>query len=137
MTTAFLDLYSAAVSSRQFIKPKNEKLPLLAIGLFALLISVFFPVAKYEAFLTNFLSAIGMVFVPIYSVIFLDFILKRQRFEKALKIPALLVILIGMAAYRLFTQFEIWIPTVLTVLLVWILYLPFTLGAAEKEKAGA
>jgi putative hydroxymethylpyrimidine transporter CytX len=138
MTTAFLDLYSAAVSSRQFIKPKNERRPLLAIGLFALAVSVFFPVAKYETFLTNFLSAIGMVFVPIYSVIFLDFILKRSRFEKALKIPALGVILIGMAAYRLFTQFEIWIPTVLTVLLVWALYLPFALfGISKKEKASA
>jgi putative hydroxymethylpyrimidine transporter CytX len=138
ITTAFLDLYSAAVSSRQFLRTKHEKLPVAAIGLFALLISVFFPVAQYEAFLTSFLSAIGTVFVPIYSVIFLDFILKRKRFEKALKIPALVVILIGMTSYRLFTQAEIWIPTVLTVLLVWVLYLPFVLfDGRKKRQAGA
>jgi putative hydroxymethylpyrimidine transporter CytX len=136
MTTAFLDLYSAAVSSRQFIKPRNERLPVLIIGLFALGVSVFFPIGKYEAFLTNFLTAIGMVFVPIYSVIFLDYVLKQERFEKPLKIPAFAVIVIGMAAYRLFTQFEIWIPTVLTILTVWILYLPFALPAFLKGGKG-
>jgi putative hydroxymethylpyrimidine transporter CytX len=135
ITTAFLDLYSAAVSSRQFVRlsgEKNERLPVLVIGLFALGVSVFFPIGKYEAFLTNFLTAIGMVFVPVYSVIFLDFMLKRERFEKLVKIPALGVIAAGMAAYRLFTQFEIWIPTVLTILTVWMLYLPFVLSARLK-----
>jgi purine-cytosine permease-like protein len=140
MTTAFLDLYSAAVSSRQFIKPsdeRHERLPVLIIGLFALAVSVFFPIGKYEAFLTNFLTAIGMVFVPVYSVIFLDYILKRGRFEKPLKIPAFAVVLAGMAAYRFFTQFEIWIPTVLTILTVWILYLPFVLPGFRKGESHA
>jgi hypothetical protein len=47
-----------------------------------------------------------------------------------------------MAAYRFFTRFEIWIPTVLTMLTVWILYLPFVLpaflkgGKAEKGEEG-
>ncbi|MDR1863574.1 MAG: permease [Treponema sp.] len=143
MTTAFLDLYSAAVSSRQFIRGGAERRPVLVIGLFALAVSVFFPVGKYEAFLTAFLSAIGMVFVPIYSVIFLDYLLKRKRFGKALHIPALAVIVIGMAAYRVFTRFEIWIPTVLTILTVWALYLPFALpgrkaapGGVRRGKAG-
>jgi putative hydroxymethylpyrimidine transporter CytX len=135
MTTAFLDLYSAAVSSRQFLRPRNERLPVLAIGLFALAASVFFPIGTYEAFLTNFLTAIGMVFVPVYGVIFLDYILKRRRFEKPLKFSALAVIVIGMAAYRLFTQFEIWIPTVLTILTVWVLYLPFALPGLRKKGA--
>jgi putative hydroxymethylpyrimidine transporter CytX len=135
MTTAFLDLYSAAVSSRLLVKTRNEKLPVFVIGFFALLVSVFFPVAKYEAFLTAFLSAIGMVFTPIYSVIFLDFLLKRRRFEKAFKIPALAAIAAGMAGYRIFTYFEIWIPTILTVLLVWVLYLPFVLPGRRKEAA--
>jgi putative hydroxymethylpyrimidine transporter CytX len=140
VTTAFLDLYSAAVSSRQFFRPsgaKNERLPVLVIGLFALGFSVFFPIGKYEAFLTGFLTAIGMVFVPVYSVIFLDYILKQGRFEKPVKIPALGVIVIGMAAYRLFTQFEIWIPTVLTILTVWMLYLPFVLPARLKGERRA
>jgi purine-cytosine permease-like protein len=146
ITTAFLDLYSAAVSSRQFVTPSgkthkanktHERLPILVIGLFALGVSVFFPIARYEAFLTGFLTAIGMVFVPVYSVIFLDYILKQGRFEKPVKIPALAVIVIGMAAYRLFTQFEIWIPTVLTILTVWILYLPFVLPARLKGEGHA
>jgi putative hydroxymethylpyrimidine transporter CytX len=132
MTTAFLDLYSAAVSSRQFFKPRNERLPILAIGLFALTASVFFPIGKYEAFLTNFLTAIGTVFVPVYAVIFLDSILKRGRFGKPLNIPALAAIVAGMAAYRIFTRFEIGIPTMLTILTVWVLYTPFAWSMGSK-----
>jgi putative hydroxymethylpyrimidine transporter CytX len=140
ITTAFLDLYSAAVSSRQFIRPpgeKNGRLPVLIIGLFALGVSVFFPAGRYEAFLTGFLTTIGMVFIPVYSVIFLDYILKRGRFEKPVKIPALVVIVAGMAAYRVFTRFEIWIPTVLTILVVVVLYLPFVLPARLKGESHA
>jgi putative hydroxymethylpyrimidine transporter CytX len=127
LTTAFLDLYSAAVSSRQLVKPKNERLPLLIIGLFTIVVSVFFPVAQYGSFLETFLGAIGMVFVPVYSVIFLDFIMKKERFGKVLHVPGLIIIIMGMAAYRIFSNYEIWIPTILSMALVAVLYIPLSL----------
>ncbi|AEF81173.1 permease [Leadbettera azotonutricia] len=132
LTTAFLDLYSAAVSSRQLVKPKNEKLPLLVIGFFTIVVSVFFPVEQYGTFLETFLGAIGMVFVPVYSVIFLDFIMKKERFGKVLHVPGLIVIVIGMVSYRLFSNFEIWIPTLLCIALVAVLYIPLSLWLNSK-----
>jgi purine-cytosine permease-like protein len=134
LTTAFLDLYSAAVSSRQLVKPKNERLPLLVIGLFTIVASVFFPVAQYGTFLETFLGAIGMVFVPVYSVIFLDFIMKKERFGKILHVPGLIIIIMGMAAYRLFSAFEIWIPTILSIALVAVLYIPFSLWLNSRAR---
>ncbi|MDR1932002.1 MAG: permease [Spirochaetales bacterium] len=129
LTTAFLDLYSAAVSFTQIVKVKNERLPILAIGLLSGLVSVLFPVARYEAFLEEFLVAIGMVFVPVYAVLFLDFFMKKPREEKTFAWPRILIILAGMIAYRLFTLYEIWIPTVMSIILVAALYIP----AARKR----
>jgi putative hydroxymethylpyrimidine transporter CytX len=124
LTTASLDLYSAAVSSRQLVKTKTERPPVLAIGLFAILAAVLFPINKYEEILINFLTAIGMVFVPVYSVLFLEFLSKRGRREKVHPY-ALVIIFIGMGGYRIFTQYEVWIPTVMTIFLVSLLYVPF------------
>ncbi|GHV51366.1 hydrogenase expression protein [Spirochaetia bacterium] len=133
LTTAFLDLYSAAVSSRQLVKTKTERMPVLVIGLFTVLAAVLFPITRYEEILINFLSAIGMVFVPVYSVLFLEFFFRRGRWEKTFQLYALLTIFVGMAGYRFFTQYEIWIPTVMSIILVSVLYVPFLLVRSSKK----
>ncbi|GAB6393360.1 MAG: permease [Treponematales bacterium] len=135
LTTAFLDLYSAAVSSRQLVKTKSERTPALVIGVAALVVSVAFPVEKYDAFLEGFLSAIGMVFVPIYTVLFLDFFFKRARCAKLFAPWGLAVSALGMAAYRIFSAREVWIPTVLTILVVCALYAPY-LAYTKRKAAG-
>jgi putative hydroxymethylpyrimidine transporter CytX len=122
LTTAFLDLYSAGVSSRQLVKTRRDWLPVLVIGLFSLLVSIFFPVERYGDFLTSFLTAIGMVFVPVYTVLFLDFLQKRGRYEKTIHWGALAVVVLGMGVYRFFTDRSIWIPTLITIILVSVLY---------------
>ncbi|MDR3200478.1 MAG: permease [Spirochaetales bacterium] len=132
LTTAFLDLYSAAVSFTQFVKTKTERLPILVIGLAAAVISVIFPAERYGAFLEEFLMSIGMVFVPVYTVVFLDFLAKRPRAEKAFPPVRIFTALAGMAAYRFFTQYEIWIPTVLSVVCVSALY--FIFARFEKHE---
>jgi putative hydroxymethylpyrimidine transporter CytX len=140
LTTAFLDLYSAAVSSRQIFKPRNERIPLLVIGLFTVLASVFFPFEKYGVFLENFLVAIGMVFVPLYTSLFIDYFLKRRRYAKPLNLPALGAVIAGMIGYRIFTQYEIWIPALLAMAVVGIVYIPFSLRlnpGPGKEKPDA
>jgi putative hydroxymethylpyrimidine transporter CytX len=134
LTTAFLDLYSAAVSSRQLIKTKTERLPILVIGLFTILAAVLFPVNKYEEILINFLTAIGMVFVPVYSVLFLEFLFKKGRREKVFHPYALLIIFAGMTGYRIFTRYEIGIPTVMTIILVSLLYVPFLVVHKENVR---
>jgi putative hydroxymethylpyrimidine transporter CytX len=77
VTTAFLDLYSAAKSSKAIVPVRNERLIILVIGLFAVAASVAFPVERYEAFLETFLLTIGRVFLPVYGVVFVHYFYKK------------------------------------------------------------
>jgi putative hydroxymethylpyrimidine transporter CytX len=137
MTTAFLDLYSAAVSSGQFVKTKNQRLPVLVIGVPAAAAAAFFPVEKYSEFLTGFLSAIGMIFVPVYTVVFIDFFMKRPKhgsapgtrgtIASAVNIRAFAAAVTGMFVYRFFTVYETGIPSLFCVAAVSALYIPLVI----------
>jgi purine-cytosine permease-like protein len=132
LTTAFLDLYSAVVSLGELTGPGKarprwnrergrERLFLIGTGGFTLIASVLFPVERYSGFLTAFLTLIGMVFVPVYALFFIDFLFRRKR-----KIPPFLLLgitAVGMAGYQIFTRYELGIPSLLSMALVWVLYL--------------
>ncbi|MDR1374540.1 MAG: permease, partial [Treponema sp.] len=122
LTTAFLDLYSAVISFRQFVKPKNEKLPLIAAGLFTMAVSSFFPAERYGQFLESFLVTIGMVFVPVYGLLFMDFLFKAGP-ARTVSPANLAIAAAGMAAYQCFTRAGFFVPSLLTMVLVYILYL--------------
>ncbi|MDR1444568.1 MAG: permease [Treponema sp.] len=129
LTTAFLDLYSAGVSSRRIVTVKNSRIPVLAIGLFAAVVSAFFPAEQYSGFLTGFLTAIGMVFAPLYGVIFIDFFMKRPEDKSpwGLNLPGLAAALAGMAVYAFCARLEWGIPTLLSLAAVVIIYIPVAL----------
>jgi putative hydroxymethylpyrimidine transporter CytX len=122
LTTAFLDLYSAAVSFTQLVKIRNERIPILVMGLTAAGLSAVFPFERYGDFLTGFLTTIGMVFVPVYIVLFLDYCTKKARTKKAFPRDKILIALAGMISYHLFSRYEIGIPTLLCAALVGALY---------------
>jgi putative hydroxymethylpyrimidine transporter CytX len=133
LTTAFLDLYSAAESAGRVAKTKSKRAPILAAGLCATLVSTVFPIERYGAFLEQFLTGIGMVFIPIYTIIFLDFLLAVPVSEKALRADKLLTALAGMFAYYLFGRFAVGIPTLLCIASVSAVYVPY--GLAAKRRA--
>jgi putative hydroxymethylpyrimidine transporter CytX len=105
-----------------------DRLALLGAGLFTLIVSALFPVERYGDFLTAFLTLIGMVFVPVYALLFIDFLFRRREAEEEKRsgVPALRRLLIaaaGMAGYQIFTRYELGIPSLLSMALVWALYL--------------
>ncbi|GHV79669.1 hydrogenase expression protein [Spirochaetia bacterium] len=122
ITTNFVAIYSAAVSSTQWTKSKNIRTAILVIGMFTLLVSVFFPISRFELILEKFLTSITMVFVPIFTLVLLEFFTKKQRTEKSLNWGHLLIVCIGIAGNWLFNRYTIFIPTVMTILLVSILF---------------
>jgi putative hydroxymethylpyrimidine transporter CytX len=136
LTTAFLDLYSAAVSSTRIISAKNLRRPILAFGLFAAILSAVFPAEGYSDFLIKFLTAIGTVFVPLYAVIFIDFFLKRPENKSplGLNLPGLAAALGGMAVYILCTKYEWGIPTLLAIAVVAIFYIPVILIQTRRNE---
>jgi putative hydroxymethylpyrimidine transporter CytX len=123
ITTNFVALYSAAVSSKQLIKTKEDRLPIAIIGAFTLIAAVFFPVERFIVFIEHFLTSIGMVFVPVFMMVFLDYFFKRQKCTKGINWPLIIIAFAGMAANKLFNQYEIGIPTVMGILLVSVLFI--------------
>jgi purine-cytosine permease-like protein len=126
MTTAFLDLYSAAVSSGQFFRTAKPRIIIAVTGALTVLAAVFFPAEKYGDFLTNFLTLIGMIFVPVYGVVFIDFFMKPGH--AAPRIPAFnargfAAAIAGMAVYRVFTVLDYGIPTLFSLAAVSAVYL--------------
>jgi purine-cytosine permease-like protein len=122
ITTNFVAIYSAAVSSTQWIKSKNIRMPIMAIGIFTLLVAVFFPVSRFELILEKFLLAITMVFVPVFVLVLFDFFFKKQKGGKSINWKNLIIVFIGIAGSWLFNEYSIFIPTLMTILLVSILY---------------
>jgi putative hydroxymethylpyrimidine transporter CytX len=122
ITTNFVAIYSAAVSSTQWIKSKNIRTPIIAVGIFTLLVSVFFPVGRFELILEKFLLSITMVFVPVFVLVLFDFFCKKQ-IEKSINWKNLIIVFIGIAGNWLFNKYGVFIPTLMTVLLVSVLFI--------------
>jgi putative hydroxymethylpyrimidine transporter CytX len=123
ITTNFVAIYSAAVSSTQWIKSKNIRSPILAVGIFTLLVSVFFPVSRFELILEKFLISITMVFVPVFTLVLSDFITKKQKLDKSISLINLIIVFIGMAGNWLFNKYIVFIPTLMTFMLVFVLFI--------------
>jgi putative hydroxymethylpyrimidine transporter CytX len=122
ITTNFVALFSAAVSSTQFIKSKNTRFPVIVIGLFTLAGAVFFPVNRFMIVMEKFLTSITMVFVPIFTILFLEYLTKGKRSEKPVNREFLIIVIIGMIGNWLFNRNGIGIPTPMTILLVSVLF---------------
>jgi len=123
ITTNFVAIYSAAVSSTQWIKSRNIRIPIMAIGLLTLFVSVFFPVNRFALFLEKFLTSITMVFMPIFALVFLEYFMKKPKIDKPISWRNLTVVFIGIAGNWLFNKYNVFIPALMTVLLVFVVYI--------------
>ncbi|MDR0568691.1 MAG: cytosine permease [Spirochaetaceae bacterium] len=132
VTTNFIALYSAAVSSSQWIKTKRIRVPIVAIGLFVLAVSVFFPIEQFTLIMEKFLTSITMVFVPVFTLVLLDFFTKKQVFEKSINWVFVLAVIAGMIGNWLFARYTVFIPTAMTVLLVSGIFFIIRTAAAVK-----
>lgn len=78
VTTTFMDVYSAAISSLDLFSGWDERHSTIAAGLAGTLIALFFPIEAYE----NFLLLIGGAFCPLFGIVLTDyFICRRCRLE--------------------------------------------------------
>jgi putative hydroxymethylpyrimidine transporter CytX len=122
MTTNFVALYSAAISSKQWIKSKSARAPILVIGMLTLFVSVLFPVSRFALILEKFLTTITMVFTPIFTIVILEYFTKKRRFEKAINVRFLIIVIICMLGNWLFNKYAVLIPMPMTILLALALF---------------
>jgi putative hydroxymethylpyrimidine transporter CytX len=117
-TTTFLDIYSAVVSSKQIFKVKNENVFIILYTVIATMIAYVFPIEQYQ----SFLLVIGSVFVPVYTVIFLEYVLKKEMEQDKFNVCGILSAAFGTVIYFYLTKFEIGIPTIFVMCSVITLY---------------
>lgn len=121
VTTTFLDIFSAVISSKQIFKVKSENSYIMLYSVIAALIAFIFPIESYQ----NFLLTIGSIFVPVYIVVFAEYAMKGDWSSKSLNILGLMAAALGTLLYNYFNKAALGIPTVLvTIILLIIYYLP-------------
>ncbi|TCW39559.1 putative hydroxymethylpyrimidine transporter CytX [Thermohydrogenium kirishiense] len=125
VTTTFMDVYSAAVSTLSIVKAKLSRKNLLIIySIVGLIAAYLFPIDNYQ----NFLYAIGSVFIPAYTVVFEDFFLMKSKSYKLLNVPATISFVVGTLMYNYLTYFGTslskWFitPTIGTIILTALIY---------------
>lgn len=74
-TTAFMDVYSTAVSALNILPKLSERFGIVAGGLLGTALALVFPMTQYE----TFLLLIGATFVPYFGVVLADYFLLRNR----------------------------------------------------------
>lgn len=114
VTTTFLDIYSAVVSSKQIFKVKNENLMVLVYTVIATAVAYVFPIEGYQ----NFLLAIGSVFIPVYTILFTDYLLKSGDESSAFNAAGLVLAASGTVLYYYLSSNGIGMPTIMVLLAV-------------------
>ncbi|MDR3260011.1 MAG: hypothetical protein LBT51_10430 [Fusobacteriaceae bacterium] len=122
ITTNFVALYSAAISSTQLTKYDSIQKKIIKVGMITLIFAVFFPVERFSLVLEKFLTSIDMIFVPIFTVIFLEFLSNKTRFEKTINWKLIIIAFAGMIGNLLFSKYNIFIPTIMSILLITVLF---------------
>jgi putative hydroxymethylpyrimidine transporter CytX len=119
VTTTFLDVFSAVESSKQLFKIKNPNKVIALYSLIALGISFVLPIEDYE----SFLYIIGSVFVPVYSVVIMEYFLGNKQEKSKINVRGIVIALIGIILYNIFTKYSVLIPTVCVLVIIPTIYL--------------
>lgn len=119
VTTAFMDIYSAVISSKQLFPFKNENLMIVLYSLIALGIAFVFPIEKFE----NFLLMIGSVFIPVYTIVFIEYLTHYKGQSSKLNAMGILVAALGTLLYHSLVNIAWASPTVMVFIIVAIVYL--------------
>lgn len=115
VTTTFLDVYSAGVSSLSICPRWKEKPVAVIVCVVGVLLAIFTPISRFE----SFLYLIGSVFAPMIAILITDyFILKKDHSEKSVHWQNLLLWCVGFGIYRVLLRFELPMGSTLPVMVI-------------------
>ena len=117
VTTTFLDVYSAGVSTANLSKKVNEKFAAVIACFIGTLLAMFIPISQYE----NFLYLIGSVFAPLFSILFVDYFLLHKidtNPSHSHIVRNMILWVIGFIVYRLLISYNFIIGITLPVMLI-------------------
>jgi len=115
VTTTFLDVFSAGVSSSSISKKINEKWAAIIVCIIGTALAIFTPTSQFE----NFLYLIGSVFAPMIAILVIDyFIIKKDCSHKSIDIMNLIIWAVGFGIYRIFMSIDTPVGNTLPVMIV-------------------
>lgn len=104
VTTTFLDVYSAVMSTVNLAPGASKKLLIVLYTAAGALLALFFPMEQYE----SFLYLIGSLFAPAFSVILFDyFIYKKDWSEKRFNTVGIMAAMAGTIAYNIISVYDL------------------------------
>lgn len=96
VTTTFLDVYSAVISTQNLRNSLPRKKLILIFTALGTILAIFFPMQEYE----GFLYMIGSIFAPVFTVVIIDhFYFRADRSALKWNIPGGAAAALGIAAY--------------------------------------
>lgn len=129
VTTTFLDVYSAGVSSESLSKKINGKWVALVVAVIGTIGAIFLPLTD----ITDFLYFIGSVFAPMIAIQIADFfILKKNTEKKSFNLQNLIVWLVGFIVYRLLMKVDIIVGNTLPDMAITILICVIVTKISDK-----
>ena len=115
VTTTFLDVYSAGVSTVSISKKINEKWAAIIVCIVGTLLAILAPVSQFE----GFLYLIGSIFAPMIAILITDyFILKKDSSKLNFDWINLILWLFGFILYRFFMTMDTPIGNTLPVMII-------------------
>ena len=117
VTTTFLDVYSAGVSTESIFSKIKSKWVAVAVTVIGTLGAIVLPMDD----ITGFLYLIGSVFAPMIAIQIADFfILKISNDEKMFSIKNIIIWVIGFIIYRILMKFDTPIGSTIPSMLITI-----------------
>lgn len=117
VTTTFLDVYSAGVSTANLSKKVNEKFAAVTACVIGTLLAMFVSMSQYE----NFLYLIGSVFAPLFAILFVDYFLLHKtdiNTNHSHNVSNMILWFIGFIVYRLLMHYNFIIGITFPVMLI-------------------
>lgn len=115
VTTTYLDVFSAGISSMSIKKNLNPKLVSIIVCIIGLVLVLFTPITQYE----NFLYFISSVFAPMISIQIVDFFyLKKDNSINNFDYLNLGLWFLGFIIYRIFLKIDTPIGNTLPVMII-------------------
>lgn len=136
VTTTFLDVFSAGVSSKSLLPDVPEKTLALIACVVGVVLAIFAAAEQFQ----DFLYLIGSVFAPMTAILLTDyFILKRDHSFQAVSWPNLCLWVVGFVLYRIFMEIETPVgntfPVIIIVMIGSLLLQKLTVPAKEKSSS--
>ena len=134
VTTTFLDVYSAGVSTVSISSKLKEKPAAIIVSILGICLAVFTPVNRFE----NFLYLISSVFAPMIAIQIVDFfIIGKDNSDKNTNMTNLVLWGIGFILYRIFLYIDTPMGNTLPVMIITaILCIIISRLKAKKINAG-